>query len=87
MGGFLGNTVLTVACSARFPPWLSCWPQTCNMHWSRHPKEGHDNVWLMGSRDVHTNRSNFLVGVVGGLGYLSLSDRRRVTDWNGKWGE
>ena len=35
----------------------------------------------------HKSRSTVLVGVCGGgLGYLPLSDRWRVTDWNGKWG-
>ena len=39
------------------------------------------------SNDTHKNGSNFLVGVWGGLSYLSLSDRWGVTDGNGKWGE
>ena len=40
-------------------------------------------------RDLRKKGSNSLVGVgmVGRLGYLSLSDLWGVTDGNGKWGE
>ena len=44
------------------------------------------NSPMISTKDVDMNRSNFLVLVVGGLGYLSLSHGWRVSNGNGKFG-